>query len=93
MSEMQEPLLEECCAPHGKQRAFGASCWPPCPPMQERLDRCAALFGASRSCTHLASSPSGVDTRTRTQVPGKDFNKVNLCELVPSSRRNVSRLG
>lgn len=79
---------KECCAPHGKQRAFGSSCWPPCPPLQERLDRCTALFGASRSCTHLGSSPSGVEKMTRTQVPGKDFNKVNLCELVPSSRRN-----
>ena len=83
---------KDCCAPHGKQRAFGSSCWPPCPPVGQRLERCNALFGTTRTCTDLpGAAPAGIDVRTRTQVAGKDFNKVNLCNLIPNSKHHTNK--
>jgi hypothetical protein len=87
---------QSCCAPHGKEKVFGTSCWPPCPPTQQRLARCTSLFGAARTCVHVINKPSGpLDVMTRVHVAGKDWNKVDVCELkaVRSNRTTYSRSG
>lgn len=76
----------DCCASHGKSRAFGHSCWPPCPSAEERLARCTALLGRSKSCVNVTNKPTGVERATRAHVAGRDFNRVDVCDLKRAPR-------
>ena len=53
---------------------------------EERLARCTALLGRSKSCVNVTNKPTGVERATRAHVAGRDFNRVDVCDLKRAPR-------